>query len=117
MTMQSLAEHFDAETATIGHNSGDVRYTIEVRMFNRISRLFGDGQVKHFLTIDAGTTVGDVLAKLKIPENEVFLAFINGTDISHEAGSLRLQLQLEEHDVLALSGAIPYSWGYGAPVV
>ncbi len=41
MTMQSQVDHFDAETATIGHNSGDVRYSIEVRMFNRIPRQLG----------------------------------------------------------------------------
>lgn len=102
----------------IGHNSGDLTLTIHVRLFNRILRDFGQGRgVTTELAVEPGTAVADILQRFGIPVSEVFIAFINGQDIATEPGVLDLSRQLEEGDTLALSGPVPYSWGYGAPVV
>jgi sulfur carrier protein ThiS len=104
-------------TNGFGHNSGEIRLSVEVRMFNRIFRLFADGQVKRTVEVAAGTSVADLLQRFGIPESEVFIAFINGRDITDSPGRVDKAYQLDDGDVLALSGPVPYSWGYGAPVV
>ena len=107
----------DASSAGMGHNSGDLQMQVELRMFNRVFADFGDGKVKHPVTLPVGTSVGEVLAQYSIPESEVFIAFVNGTDITTEPGRVHLSYELQEGDRLALSGPVPYSWGYGAPIV
>ena len=66
----------------------------------------------------AGSSVGDVLRELKIPGDKVHLALLNGRDITPSLyAAVNENAMLDEGDVLGLSGPVPYSWGYGSPVV
>jgi len=106
----------DAIAAPIGHNSGDVEIAIEVRLFNSLAPLLPGG--RRALTLDAGATVGDVLRHVGVDLGDVYLVLRNGRDVTpslHEA--IRTESVLEDGDVLAVSGPVPYSWGYGSPVV
>ncbi len=102
----------------IGHNRGGVVLRIEVRLFNSIARALGsENRVRH-LEMPAGSTVGDIIEVLKVPQHDLFLILRNGRDVSPGlAGALNLDAYLDDGDVIALSGPVPYSWGYGAPVV
>lgn len=108
-------------TTPIGHNSAGIVVRTEVRMFNSLWRYGGEqGHVRQ-LDLRAGSDVNDVLKRLKIPKDEVFLVFVNGRDITPEVlprlGNARTGYIIEDGDVIALSGPVPYSWGYGAPIV
>jgi sulfur carrier protein ThiS len=102
----------------IGHNLGDLTIEVEVRLFNSLSRFGGRDGHRRNLSLPAGSTLGDVLDRLGIPQSEVFLALQNGRDVT--AGlhtGINTERTLDEGDVVALSGPVPYSWGYGSPVV
>ncbi|HEY0836856.1 MAG TPA: MoaD/ThiS family protein [Azospirillum sp.] len=100
-----------------GHNSGGVRIAVEVRLFNSLTR-HGGGQVFHPLSLPAGSTVGDVIRRFGIPLSDVYLVLVNGRDVTPTLGGLINEHRiLDEGDVLALSGPVPFSWAYGAPVV
>jgi hypothetical protein len=104
----------------IGHNSQDVRLRIEVRFFNTLTRYSGSDGIYRTLEVDAGTTVGELIARFGIPQNEIFLVMRNGRDITpglYVAGNVNRHQTLEDGDVIAFSGPVPYSYGYGAPVV
>lgn len=110
------------ETATpgIGHNAGGVEIAIEVRLFNSLTRHAGpEGPVRR-LSLPVGATVGDVIDRLRLPVADVFLVLRNGRDVSpgvYGGGRVRREALLDEGDVLAFSGPVPYSFGFGAPVV
>jgi sulfur carrier protein ThiS len=102
----------------IGHNSAACVLKVEVRLFNSLACYDGNGGHGHHMEMEAGSTVGDILRRLGIPPGEVFLVLVNGRDITPQLnGGLRLGFAVDEGDVVALSGPVPYSWGYGAPVV
>jgi hypothetical protein len=69
--------------------------------------------------LPAGTTVGELAARLRIPREELFLVLVNGRDITPGlvSGAIKDYHLIEDGDVVAFSGAVPYSYGYGAPVV
>jgi len=103
----------------IGHNSGDMDVTVEVRLFNSLhkfskARLDGDK-----MSFPAGSTVGDIVDAFGIPLKEIFLVMRNGRDITPGCIGqvINRDVVLDDGDVIALSGPVPYSWGYGAPVV
>lgn len=100
---------------TLGHNSGDLEIEIEVRLFNSLSR-YGEPRT---LTLPAGATVGDVIAKAGVPRDEVFLVLRNGRDVTpgKVGDPINGERVLDHGDVVALSGPVPYSYGFGAPVV
>jgi hypothetical protein len=103
---------------SVGHNSAGITVSTEVRLFNSISRLGGEGGMFRRLELPAGSDLGDVLRRLSIPPGEVFLVFVNGRDITPTLNAgIRTGYVIEDGDVIALSGPVPYSWGYGAPVV
>lgn len=108
-----------AGRAWIGHNRGDAAVEIEVRMFNSIARYANGSGGRFRLDVAPGTTVGDVLARLGVPARALYVVMVNGRDIT--PGTLRDPVrtgyELDHGDVLALSGPVPWSWGYGAPVV
>lgn len=61
-----------------------------------------------------------MIARLGIPLKEIFLVFRNGRDISpglYQGGNVNVEASLREGDVVAFSGPVPYSYGYGAPIV
>ena len=102
----------------IGHNLGDLTIEVEVRLFNSLSRFGGRDGHRRILSLPAGSTIGDVLGRLHIPPGEVFLALQNGRDVTQSLyADLNTERTINEGDVVALSGPVPYSWGYGSPVV
>jgi len=101
----------------IGHNTSGIDIEIEVRLFNSIQRDVG-GSIQRPMTLPAGATVADILSRLQINLRDVFLVFCNGRDVTRDMpGTIDTDYAPEQGDVIAISGAIPYSWGYGAPVV
>jgi len=104
---------------SIGHNSGDNAFTITVRLFNSVRRYANGSQGEFDLDIRAGETVRDIAERLRIPIDEIFLVLVNGRDITPGlvGAPVRETKTLEAGDVLAFSGAVPFSYGYGAPVV
>ena len=104
--------------AGIGDNSGGVEIEIEVHAFNSLARYLRDRSRRLVLSLPAGSSVADILERLGIPRGEVFLVLCNGRDVSPGlCGALHTAFRPEPGDVIALSGPVPYSWGYGAPVV
>ena len=101
----------------IGHNIGRAAIRIEVRLFNSLTPSRpGDGRV--VLDLPAGGTIGQALVELGLAPERVHLALCNGRDVTRGLnGGVNREHLLENGDVLALSGPVPYSWGYGAPVV
>jgi hypothetical protein len=116
----------DATTAAtgsatpIGHNAGEVSITVEVRLFNSLTAHAGtDGPVRR-MELFAGATVGDVVDRLRLPVADIFLVLRNGRDVSpglYGGGRINRDAVLDHGDVVAFSGPVPYSFGFGAPVV
>lgn len=102
----------------IGHNSEGMFIQVLVRLFNSVNRRNGLGDLEQAVTLPVGSTVGDVLSLLRIPTDEIFLVLVNGRDITPGLkDKIRFGHELEDGDAVAFSGPVPYSWGYGAPVV
>jgi hypothetical protein len=113
-------EFTEQAPAGLGHNAGGATIAIEVRLFNSLTKHAGpEGPVRR-LELEAGATVGDVVDRLRLPPADVFLVLRNGRDISpgvYGGGLINREATLDEGDVLAFSGPVPYSFGYGSPVV
>lgn len=111
------------ETAPLagpGHNAAGATITIEARFFNSLTHVGGVAGPVHRIELPAGATVGDVIRHFAVPRSEIFLVLRNGRDISpglYEAGNVNVAAVLDDGDVLAFSGPVPYSYGYGAPIV
>ena len=103
----------------LGHNIKNAVISVEVRLFNSLTRFAGPQGTRRRMVLPAGTTVGELAARLAIPTADLFLVLVNGRDITPGlvGDAVRHQHQIEEGDVVAFSGAVPYSYGYGAPVV
>lgn len=101
----------------IGDNSEDApTVAIRVKLFNSLSPYAGSS-APISLEVPAGTVVGDLVRRFGVPEEKVFLVLVNGRDVTRQLGSVNLEREVEDGDDVALSGPVPYSWGYGAPVV
>jgi hypothetical protein len=112
-----MEQENDAATM-LGHNIRNATVRVEVRFFNSLSRYSLNGGRPVTMRVPAGSTVGDVIRGLDIPSAKVYLALRNGRDITRSLyDPLNEDALLDEGDVLALSGPVPYSWGYGSPVV
>ncbi len=86
---------------------------IELRLFNSLGRYGSSG----VLQIPKNTTVGEVVANLAIPHHEIYVSWLNGHNIMESLGGvLEAGHALEQGDVLALSGPVPFSRSYGTPV-
>ena len=104
----------------IGHNSADHTVKIETRLFNTLARYAGPQWQYQNAELIAGSTVGDLVKQIGIPVSEIFLVLCNGRDITpglYQAGAVNEGHVLNDGDVIAFSGPVPYSYGYGAPVV
>lgn len=107
-------------TAGLGHNSADVVLRIEARFFNSLAKYSGHSGLTRALEVPAGTSVGDLIGMFAIPVSEIFLVLKNGRDITpglYQGGVVNGETKVEDGDVIAFSGPVPYSYGYGAPVV
>ena len=110
--------HADIAAITAaGHNRGDVTVRVEARAFNSLHDYIDGGRVQ--LDVPAGSTVGDVARRLRIPAERIWLVLVNGRDITGGlvGAPVRDTRELEDGDVVAFSGPVPYSYGLGAPVV
>lgn len=102
----------------IGHNIRDATVTVEARLFNSLTRFAGAGGMITRVSLPAGSTVGDLMRRLAVPANEVYLVLRNGRDVTRSLyDELNTEAVIDDGDVIALSGPVPYSWGYGAPIV
>jgi hypothetical protein len=106
--------------AGIGHNTEGVLLRIEARFFNSLAKYSGQEGLCNKLEVPAGTRVGDLIELYRLPLAEIFLVLRNGRDITpglYQGGVVNREVTLEDGDVIAFSGPVPYSYGYGAPVV
>lgn len=115
--MTHVGEH---APAAIGHNASGLAIEIEIRLFNSLTRHAGKAGPVRRLSLGAGATVGEVVDLLGLPPKDVFLVLRNGRDVSpglYGGGLFNREVVLDDGDVVAFSGPVPYSYGYGAPVV
>lgn len=110
--------------AGIGHNSEDTDLEVEVRLFNALAAHKsrtpeGSGRAGSRMTVASGTTVGDIANRLGLKADAIHLVLVNGRDITNGCvgDPVRRTYAVEQGDVIAFSGPVPYSYGYGAPVV
>ena len=90
---------------------------VSVKAFNSLAPFLG-GCAPVEAEFPAGATVADVVQRFGVPPALVYLVLVNGRDITKGLGCLvNLDRELEHGDAVMLSGPVPYSWGYGAPVV
>ncbi|MGI9405952.1 MAG: MoaD/ThiS family protein [Hyphomicrobiaceae bacterium] len=104
----------------LGHNSEGATLRVEVRLFNSLSRYGEHGRVCHHVEIGPGATIGDLMRRFKLPVSDIFLVLRNGRDVTpglFGGGTVNEKVVLEDDDVVAFSGPVPYSYGYGSPVV
>lgn len=109
----------------IGHNWAPGVIEVEVRFYNSLAavgRTHGAGSngARRFLTLPAGSTVTDAIRELNLPLRDIYVVFRNGHNLLRNRGhgiEIDTGHGLEHGDVLAFSGPVPFSWGYGAPVV
>lgn len=106
--------------AGVGHNAGGGTIRLEARFFNSLARYSGTDGLVRKLELPAGTTIGELIAHVKLPIPEIFLVLRNGRDITpglYQGGVVNTEVALDDGDVIAFSGPVPYSWAYGAPIV
>ena len=103
-----------------GHNSQGITLKIEARFFNSLTKYCGPDGPRQRVTLEAGCTVGDLIRMFRLPVQEVFLVLRNGRDITpgiYRGGHVNEDAVLDDGDIIAFSGPVPYSYGYGAPIV
>ena len=107
------------EAGRIGHNSENVTVRVTLRLFNSLTRFRRDDDPVSEMELPAGATVGDLARRLRIPIEALFLVLINCRDVTPGLVGARIKdcQFLEDGDRVAFSGAVPYSFGYGSPVV
>jgi hypothetical protein len=88
---------------------------IEVCLFNSLSGYLPASPAR--LALPEGTLASDLPRRLRIPAGKIYAAWRNGRDIMTTFGG-RVQegIALSAGDRIALSGPVPFSRGYGAPV-
>ena len=104
----------------IGHNTRGAVLRVEARFFNSLAKYSGTRGVVRKLELEAGTTVGDIIRMFSLPLDDIYLVLRNGRDITpglYRGGVVNQSVVLDDGDVIAFSGPVPYSYGYGAPVV
>ncbi|MCH9808157.1 MAG: hypothetical protein K0U74_10515 [Alphaproteobacteria bacterium] len=106
-------------TAGLGHNARNATVSVEARLFNSLQKYAGPEGWRSTKSFPAGATIYDLAAEFGLPPKEIFLVMKNGRDVT--AGLVgapaNLNAALEDGDVIAFSGPVPYSYGLGAPVV
>jgi hypothetical protein len=103
-----------------GHNAAGSVIRIEARFFNSLSRYSGADSVSRAIELPAGAVIGDVIRQFALPLAGIYLVLKNGRDVTpgiYQGGVVNTEVALEEGDVIAFSGPVPYSLAYGAPVV
>lgn len=103
----------------VGHNAQAATLAVEVRLFNAMQKYAGPEGWRLERQLPAGATIGDLVQAIGLPAREIFLIMLNGRDVTGGlvGDPVNLQRTLEDGDVVAFSGPVPYSFGFGAPVV
>jgi hypothetical protein len=104
----------------IGHNRAGATIEVEVRLFNSLAKFAASETLAERIEVDAGATVGDLIQRFRLPVPDIYLVLKNGRDITpglYQGGVVNTGCVLDDGDVIAFSGPVPYSPGYGAPVV
>jgi molybdopterin converting factor small subunit len=107
-------------SAPAGHNAKGVTIRVQVRLFNTLARFTKNPAFREDVVVAADATVGDLIERFKLPVAGIFLVLRNGRDITpgiYQGGVVNTDAGLSDGDVIAFSGPVPYSYGYGAPVV
>ncbi|MGE5096450.1 MAG: hypothetical protein ACM3SO_15020 [Betaproteobacteria bacterium] len=89
---------------------------VEICLFNSLSAYLPQANPSR-LELPPGTQASEVPRRLGIPPQKIYAAWRNGRDIMTTfGGALQPGVVLQPGDRLALSGPVPFSRGYGAPV-
>lgn len=89
---------------------------IEVHLYNSLVRYVAKYEPLR-LAMPAGAPPAEVARKLGVPEREIYAAWHNGRNIMTTfGGRFEDGVVLNDGDRLALSGPVPFSRAYGAPV-
>ncbi|MCC6657554.1 MAG: hypothetical protein IT512_05150 [Rhodocyclaceae bacterium] len=89
---------------------------VEVHLYNSLVRFVRKYEPLR-VSLPEGAPPAEVARRLGIPEREIFAAWRNGHNILKSfGGSFEDGIVLGHGDRLALSGPIPFSRAYGAPV-
>jgi sulfur carrier protein ThiS len=86
---------------------------IEVRIYNSLQKFVAQPRIT--LDIQGQVSVAAQVHQLGIDGREIYVAFKNGKPLGRGMAAAA-DTTLSNGDSLALSGPIPFSWGYGAPV-
>ena len=86
---------------------------IEVRIYNSLQKFVSNP--RFHLEIEGEVTVAKLVEQLRIDGREIYVAFKNGMPLGRGMAAAA-DTTLRDGDSIALSGPIPFSWGYGAPV-
>ncbi len=106
------------QTAGIGHNQPDEPINIGLRLFNSVGQRFPPDARFSTVPLMPGSTIRDLFREYGVQQEGVFLIMVNGRDVTRSLyGGLNTDYELSDGDVVACSGPVPYSWGYGSPVV
>jgi hypothetical protein len=92
---------------------------VQVRFYNSLTK-YATGGARLSKQLADGATVADALDAIEVPEPEIFLLLHNGRNIMRGFGcnsGIETDQVLTDGDVLALSGPVPFSRGYGSPVI
>lgn len=102
-----------------GHNSAQAEVVFTLKLFNSLAGHADFGPEGLPLSLPAGASLADLCAHLGLATRDVALVLVNGADISpgRVDDPVRTDYYIQQGDVVALSGPVPYSWGYGSPVV
>ena len=106
----------------VGHNSAEVMVRFFVKGFNSLAPYVEKTGAPKIMSLPAGATLRDVVELLGIPKGRIFLALKNGRDVTRglypgKDPVVNLDVEIEEGDHISFSGPVPYSFGYGSPVV
>lgn len=104
----------------IGHNTSGIVLEIEARFFNSLAKYSGHDGLCRKVELPAGAQIGDLIDMFRLPIAEIYLVLLNGRDVTpglYQGGVVNREVALEQGDVVAFSGPVPYSFGYGAPIV
>lgn len=88
---------------------------IEICLFNSLAK-YGPGLASWRMQMPADAAASDVVRHLGLPRKEIYAAWRNGQNIMTTFGGEVEAVPLSHGDRLALSGPVPFSRGYGAPV-
>jgi hypothetical protein len=89
---------------------------IEICLFNSLAK-YAPASSPLRLSIPLGTKASQIVRNLQIPPHEIYVAWRNGHNIMTTfGGEVEENVRMENGDRLALSGPIPFSRAYGAPV-